>query len=138
MTRVAFVAAELARAGAAVIATPTAPEERTRKLARDTITNNAGPGGNFFLIHVATPLEYAEKTDRNGLYKKARAGEIKGFAGVDQVYETPENADLVVDITKQSIPEIVHSEFKFHFNNDQQDAKPMIGIVLLLETNSLL
>ncbi|PPQ77188.1 hypothetical protein CVT25_011034 [Psilocybe cyanescens] len=118
--RIAFVSAELSRAGAAVIAAPTSPQDRSRQLARDTIQQSGGSGGNFFLIHVATPLEYCEKTDRHGLYSQARRGEIKGFAGVDEPYETPEDADLTVDVTQQSISEIVHS------------------IVLLLETNSLL
>ncbi|KAF8973147.1 hypothetical protein BDZ97DRAFT_1900941 [Flammula alnicola] len=70
--RIAFVAAELTRAGAAVIAAPTSPQERSRQLARDTILQNGGSGGNFFLIHVATSLEHCEKTDRHGLYTQAR------------------------------------------------------------------
>ncbi|KAF9568063.1 ATP-sulfurylase [Agrocybe pediades] len=118
--RIAFVSSELSRSGAAVIAAPTAPQERSRQLARDTIIHNGASGGNFFLIHVATPQEYCEKTDRHGIYAQARRGEIKGFAGVDEQYENPESADLTVDVTKQSISEIVHS------------------IVLLLETNGLL
>ncbi|PVG00337.1 putative sulfate adenylyltransferase [Serendipita vermifera] len=120
ISRIAFVAAELTRAGAAVIATPTAPYERARKTARDIVQQSGGAGGNFFLIHVATPLEYCEKTDRKGVYARARRGEIKGFTGIDDVYETPEKADLTVDITKQTVPEVVHS------------------IILLLETNGLL
>ncbi|KAA1476042.1 sulfate adenylyltransferase [Dentipellis sp. KUC8613] len=118
--RIAFVAAELARAGAAVIATPTAPTEESRIATRDTITRSAGPGGNFFLIHVATPLEHCEKTDRHGVYAKARRGEIKGFPGVDQEFETPVDPDLSVDVTQQSLPEIVHS------------------IMLVLESNGLI
>jgi sulfate adenylyltransferase len=108
--RVAFVSAELSRAGAAVIVAPTAPEERSRQLARDTVVQKGGPGGNFFLIHVATPLEHAEKTDRRGLYAKARRGEVQGVPGVDLPYETPENVDLTVDVTTQSISEIVNSK----------------------------
>ena len=50
-------------------------------------------------------------TDRHGLYTQARRGEIKGFPGIDEVYELPEGADLTVDITKQSVSEIVHSEY---------------------------
>ncbi|KAL5528538.1 MET3 [Sanghuangporus sanghuang] len=118
--RIAFVAGELARAGAAVIAAPIAPYEHSRQAAREHILHSAGSGGNTFTIHVATPLEHAEATDRKGRYAAARRGEIKGFTGIDDVYETPERADITVDITKQSVPEIVHS------------------IVLLLETNSLL
>ena len=72
------------------------------------------------MIHVATPFEHCEKTDRRGLYARARRGEVTGFTGVDDPYEAPEHAELTVDVTKQSIPEIVHS------------------IILLLETGSLL
>lgn len=113
--RIAFVAAELARAGAAVIAAPIAPHERSRQAARDTVIQSGGAGGNFFLIHVATPLEYCERQDRKGIYAKARRGEIQGFTGVDEVYETPERTDLTVDVATQSVPEIVHSESFFDF-----------------------
>ncbi|KAJ3762816.1 hypothetical protein F5880DRAFT_1607108 [Lentinula raphanica] len=118
--RIAFVSAELARSGAAVIAAPIAPLESTRQSVKDTIIHSGGAGGNFFLIHVATPLEHCEKSDRKGIYARARKGDIQGFVGVDAAYEKPENADLVVDVTTQSIPGIVHS------------------IVLLLEASSLL
>ena len=119
----AFVASELARAGAAVIASTIAPHEAGRQFVRETITRQAGPGGNFFLIHVATPLEFCEKTDRRGVYARAREGVIKGFIGVDEEFDPPKDADLLVDITRQSIPEIVHSTWslasstKTHFLN---------------------
>jgi sulfate adenylyltransferase len=82
--RIAFVAAELSRAGAAVIAAPIAPYHHSRKAARDHVTSTGGAGGNFFLIHVATPLAHCEATDRKGVYKRARAGEIKGFTGIGE------------------------------------------------------
>lgn len=110
LQRIAFVSAELARAGAAVIASPLAPHESSRAAARETVLQSGGAGGNFFLIHVATPLEYCEKTDRKGVYAKARSGEIKNFTGISDPYEDPEKADLVVDLTKQSVPEIVHGK----------------------------
>ncbi|KAG9103892.1 Sulfate adenylyltransferase [Ceratobasidium sp. 392] len=118
--RIAFISAELSRAGAAVIAAPIAPYHHSRKAAREHIVSTAGAGGNFFLVHVATPQAHCEATDRKGLYKRARAGEINHFTGVDDPYEAPTDADIVVDTTTQTIPEIVHS------------------IVLLLETNGLL
>ena len=108
--RIASVSAELTRAGAAVIAAPTAPQERSRQLARDTILESGGSGANFFLIHVATPLDHCEKADRRGLYAQARQGKIKGFVGIDEPYESPESVDLTVDVTQQSISEIVHSK----------------------------
>ena len=110
LQRIAFVASELARAGAAVIASPVAPEERSRALVKDTVVSSAGAGGNFFLVHVATPLEHCESTDRRGVYAQARNGTIKGFVGVDVEYETPKKADLTVDVTAQNIPSIVHSK----------------------------
>ena len=85
----------------------TAPYERSRKAMREQI---AGQGGNFFLVHVATPLEWCEKVDRRGLYKRARNGEIKGLTGVDDVYEAPMDADVVCDLRHDSVPEIVHCE----------------------------
>ncbi|EZF11903.1 sulfate adenylyltransferase [Trichophyton rubrum D6] len=102
--RIAFVASELTKAGAAVIAAPIAPYAHSRDAARTTISSK----GSFFLIHVATSLEYAEKTDKRGVYARARRGEIQGFTGVDDPYEAPTNADLTVDIEKQSVRSIVH------------------------------
>jgi sulfate adenylyltransferase len=110
LQRLGFVAAELARAGAAVIAAPIAPHHASRDVIKETIIHTAGAGGNVFVVHVATPLEYCEANDRKGIYARARIGELKGVAGVDIVYEAPEHADLTVNVTTQSIPEIVHSQ----------------------------
>ncbi|KAI0975775.1 putative sulfate adenylyltransferase [Xylaria arbuscula] len=116
IARIAFVAGELTRSGAAVIASPIAPFAADRHAAREAVEKY----GDFFLVHVATPLEYCEKTDKRGIYERARKGEIKGFTGVDDPYEPPAKADLVVDCEKQSVRSIVHQ------------------IVLLLEGTGLL
>lgn len=116
LQRIAFVAAELTRSGAAVIAAPIAPFENSRVQAAKTVEQY----GSFYLIHVATPLEHCEKTDKRGVYAKARRGEIKGFTGVDDPYETPAKPHLVVDASKSSVRNIVHQ------------------IVLLLESEGLL
>lgn len=113
LQRITFVAAELARAGAACIVASTAPTQHGRDAARETVIQTAGAGGNFFTIHVATPQEHCERTDRKELYAKARRGEVQGIPGVDQEYEVPSKADLTADLTTQSVPEIVHSEFYF-------------------------
>ncbi|KAI8086487.1 sulfate adenylyltransferase [Halteromyces radiatus] len=104
IARQAFVAGELTRAGAAAIVAPIAPYDDARKQARKTIEKSGG----FYLVHVATPLEECIKRDRDGVYEKAKKGEIKEFTGIDDPYETPEDADLVVDITKQSVSQAVH------------------------------
>ncbi|KAJ2711404.1 Sulfate adenylyltransferase [Coemansia spiralis] len=102
--RIGFVAAELTRAGAACIAAPIAPYADARRLVRQQVSK----AGGFYLVHVATPLEACIKGDRTGVYQRAMAGEIKGFTGIDDVYEAPDDADLVADVTKTSISQIVH------------------------------
>lgn len=104
ISRIAFVASELTKAGAAVIAAPIAPFEAARVAAKNQIVQY----GSFFLVHVATSLEYCERTDKRGLYAKARKGEIKGFTGVDDPYEVPKNPDLTVDFEHQTVRNIVH------------------------------
>ncbi len=61
----------------------------------------------FLEVYVETPLEVAEQRDPKGLYKKARAGEIKGFTGIDDPYEEPRNAELVLHTADQSVEESV-------------------------------
>ena len=53
--------------------------------------------GDFVEVFVDAPLDVCEARDPKGLYKKARAGEIKGFTGIDDPYEAPTNAELVLD-----------------------------------------
>jgi adenylylsulfate kinase len=56
----------------------------------------------FIEIHVATPIETCEQRDPKGLYKKARAGQLKGFTGIDDPYEAPLNPELTLDATSTS------------------------------------
>jgi adenylylsulfate kinase-like enzyme len=63
-------------------------------MARDLMED-----GEFLEIFVDTPLEICEARDPKGLYGKARAGDIKNFTGIDSPYETPENAEIVLDTT---------------------------------------
>ena len=58
------------------------------------------PLGGFLEIHVATPLEICEARDRKGLYAKARAGLIKGFTGISDPYEAPEQPEMRIDTTE--------------------------------------
>merc|ERR1719211_242066 len=61
----------------------------------------------FFEIYVKTPLAECEKRDVKGLYKKARAGKIKGFTGIDQPYEAPDNPDVIIKTLDKSITESI-------------------------------
>ena len=65
--------------------------------------------GDFIEILVDAPLEVCEKRDPKGLYRKARAGEIKGFTGIDDPYESPEKPELVLDAGAKS-PEALADE----------------------------
>lgn len=60
-------------------------------------------GAGFLLVHVATPLEVCEQRDRKGLYARARAGLLTGMTGIDDPYETPVDADVVVDTTDLTV-----------------------------------
>jgi sulfate adenylyltransferase len=94
--RIGFVAAEAARHGGLAICAPIAPYAATRAEVRAMVEE---VGGDFLLVHVATPLEECERRDRKGLYAKARAGLIPEFTGISDPYEEPEDADLVIDTT---------------------------------------
>jgi adenylylsulfate kinase len=68
---------------------------------RDAVRANMKPG-DFIEIFVDAPIEVCEKRDPKGLYKKARAGEIKGFTGIDDPYEAPNNPELRLDAGSKS------------------------------------
>ena len=90
--RVAEVARLMTDAGLIVLTSFISPFRAERALARDTAAT-----GEFIEIYVSTPLEIAIARDPKGLYKRALAGEIKNFTGVDQPYEAPEAAELTLD-----------------------------------------
>src|SRR5437016_8306685 len=70
---------------------------------RDTVRGlHVAAGVPFVEVHVATPIGTCETRDPKGLYKKARAGELKGFTGIDDPYEPPVAAELVIDATSIS------------------------------------
>ncbi len=89
--RIGFVADLLTRNGVATICCPISPYKATRDANRELI-------GDFVEVYVhATLEELVQNRDPKGLYKKALAGEIKGFTGVDDPYEAPEDPELMVD-----------------------------------------
>ena len=98
--RVTFVAKLLTRNDVKVLATFVSPYIDRRQKTRDEI-------GEFMMVYVRTPIEECIKRDVKGMYKKALAGEIKGFTGVDDPYEEPVNPELIVDTDKESVEESV-------------------------------
>jgi len=90
--RVGAVAKLFCEAGIVAITAFISPYRIDRDRVRATMSD-----GDFIEVFVDAPLEVCEARDPKGLYKKARAGEIKGFTGIDDPYEPPENPELVLD-----------------------------------------
>ena len=94
VTRIGWVARMLASHGVIVLVPVIAPYAAARDSVRDDHGRLAVP---FAEVHVATSLEVAEARDVKGLYARARRGELSGLTGVDDPYEVPTQAELVVD-----------------------------------------
>ena len=90
--RIGEVAKLFIEGGAIAMTAFISPYKEDRDIARGLI-----PAGRFFEIYVEAPLDVCEQRDPKGLYKKARAGEIKGFTGIDAPYEAPDKPELVVN-----------------------------------------
>lgn len=99
--RVGEVSALFCRTGMIAITAFISPYRSDRERAR------AAAGDSFHEIYVKADVETCESRDPKGLYKKARAGEIKDFTGISAPYEAPENPELVVDTAKHSVEECV-------------------------------
>ena len=91
--RVAEVARLFADAGLVALVPLISPYREDRENAREI---HGQFGLRFFEVFVDTPIEVCEERDPKGLYKKARAGEIKDFTGIDDPYETPNDPDLIL------------------------------------------
>ncbi len=96
VARIAFVAHLLARNGVVVLVAAISPFRGARDLARKTI-------GDFVEVHVAPPIEECIKRDVKGLYKKALAGEVAQFTGVNDPYEPPTNPEISIDTSRFSV-----------------------------------
>ena len=92
LRRVAEVAKLLADAGLIVLVSVISPFRADRLMARELMED-----GEFIEVFVDAPIEVCEERDPKGLYRKARAGEIANFTGIDSPYEAPESPDLVLD-----------------------------------------
>ncbi|OZE82223.1 adenylyl-sulfate kinase [Rhodococcus sp. 15-649-1-2] len=102
--RVGHLTRLLADAGVVAIASLVSPLESDRAIARAL---NDAAGLTFVEVAVSTPLEECERRDPKGLYKRARAGELKGLTGIDAPYEPPSSPDLTIDTTGADIDDLV-------------------------------
>ena len=96
--RIGFVAHLLTRNDVVAITAAISPYREVRDFNRRLI-------GNFVEVYVKCPIDECEKRDVKGLFKKARAGEIKGFTGVDDPYEEPVHPELICETDKETAEE---------------------------------
>src|ERR1700728_4466903 len=96
VARIAFVAHLLARNGVVVLVAAISPYRSARDLARRTI-------GDSVEVHVAPPLEECIKRDVKGFYKKALAGDVAHFTGVNDPYEAPSNPEIAIDTSRHPV-----------------------------------
>ena len=106
--RVAEVSKLMVDAGLITLVSFISPFKSERQMARDLLSSD-----EFFEIFVNTPLEECEKRDPKGLYKKARAGELKNFTGIDSLYEEPENPDIILDTASSNAEELTDKIINF-------------------------
>ena len=97
--RIGYVARMLSRNGACAITAAISPYTSIRDEIREATE------ATFVEVYVEAPLEVVEERDTKGLYKKARAGEIKNFTGISDPYEAPEDAEVTVHTGDESIEE---------------------------------
>jgi adenylylsulfate kinase len=84
------------------------PFKKDRNLVRQLL-----PQGDFIEIYCNASLETCESRDVKGLYKRARAGEIKNYKGIDSPYEAPDNPELIIDTEGESLEESVAKVIDF-------------------------
>ena len=100
--RVAEVARLMVDAGLIVLVSFISPFRAERDSARTLVDGN-----EFVEVFVDTPLEVAERRDRKGLYRKARAGNLPHFTGIDSPYEPPQSPEVRIDTVTSSVAESV-------------------------------
>jgi len=106
--RIAEVANLMIDAGIVVLAAFVSPYRKDRDNIRDIVKDV-----NFVEVYINTSIEECEKRDVKGLYKKARAGEIKNMTGISAPYEAPSNPEVEIKTEEQSIEEAVVKIYNF-------------------------
>jgi len=113
--RIGFVCNLLTRNGVNAIAAAISPYKNIRDENRKMITDD---GGTFIEVYISTPVEVCEVRDVKGLYKKARAGQLKGFTGVDDPYEPPHNPEIEIKTSNETPNDSAQTILKYLEKND--------------------
>ncbi len=106
--RIAEVAKLYVHSGLVTICSFISPTREIRQMAKEVIGEE-----NFYEIFIDTPIEICEQRDVKGLYKKARAGEIKGFTGIDSPYEAPAEPDLLIKTANHALEQSLEEVLEF-------------------------
>lgn len=106
--RIGEVAKLLLDAGVVVLSAFISPFQADRQQVKEIVGAK-----NYVEVFVDAPLEVCEQRDVKGLYKKARAGEVKNFTGIDSPYEAPANADVVLPTGELSVEESIAKLMNF-------------------------
>ena len=106
--RISEVSKLMLEAGLIVMTAFISPFTKDRDEARSLISQD-----NFIEIYCKASLEVCESRDVKGLYKLARAGEIKNYTGIDSPYEKPKNPELIIDTDQQSLDESIANILDF-------------------------
>lgn len=101
--RIAEIGSLMVDAGLVVLAAFVSPYEKDRQNIKNIVKDV-----NFIEIYINTSIEECERRDVKGLYKKARAGEIKNMTGISAPYEDPENPDIEIKTEEKTVEEAVH------------------------------
>ena len=111
--RIGEAAKLMMEAGVIAMTAFISPFKKDRNLVRQLL-----PQGDFNEIYCKASLETCESRDVKGLYKRARAGEIKNYTGIDSPYEAPDNPELVIDTESESLEESVTKVIDFLKSKD--------------------
>jgi adenylylsulfate kinase len=106
--RIGEVAKLFSHAGIITMTAFISPYRSDRQKARQLL-----PSGEFIEVYLKIPIEVAEQRDPKGLYKKARAGEVKEFTGISAPYEEPENPELILDTSQLDVQQCMETVIKY-------------------------
>jgi adenylylsulfate kinase len=106
--RIGEVAKLMLESGLIIMTAFISPFREDRAAVRNLISNS-----DFIEIYCKASLKTCEERDVKGLYKRARAGEIKNYTGIDSPYEAPENPELIIDTDKETLDESVSRIYSF-------------------------
>jgi len=116
--RVGEVAKLFVDSGQIVLTAFISPFNKDRELVKNLVESD-----EFIEVFVDTPIEVCETRDSKGLYKKARAGEIKDFTGISSPYETPVNPNMHIENVNISVEEACEQIMKYLFDNNYIERK---------------